>query len=292
MRNRSRTSPLLWTGSTGKQIRSLGRDAQVVAFYLFTSPGHNAIGLYYLPLPTLCHEIGMSEKAARKTLAELSTIDFAHYDDDTESVWVTGMAKQQLDELDERDHLVKWVRKMAEQARRIAAPHLFNAFLDRYRDSLHLDGIAPVPASPSQAPSEALGKPLASPREGGAKPLASPTATATATATAGSSSPGRGGLGETRRRRVPDDFALSPELEAFAAVRGFTPGEIAEELAKFRDYEFGTPRSDWPACWRTWVRNAEKFRQRDGARGNRSGRGQHAADRTMDAIHEAFGSKP
>jgi uncharacterized protein YdaU (DUF1376 family) len=51
-------------------------------------------------------------------------------------------------------------------------------------------------------------------------------------------------------KRAPEDFA--PDLD-------FAREQIADldaeaEAAKFRDFEFKTPRSDWPAAWRNWIR--------------------------------------
>lgn len=49
--------------------------------------------------------------------------------------------------------------------------------------------------------------------------------------------------------RVPEDFL--PDV-AYAAVK--IPDIDADaEVRKFRDWEFQTPRSDWAACWRTWI---------------------------------------
>jgi hypothetical protein len=31
--------------------------------------------------------------------------------------------------------------------------------------------------------------------------------------------------------------------------------DAEREAQKFKDWEFKTARSDWPACWRTWIRN-------------------------------------
>ncbi len=57
-----------------------------------------------------------------------------------------------------------------------------------------------------------------------------------------------------RSRRVPPDFV--PDLD-FA--RSQIPDVDAErEAQKFRDWEFKTPRSDWPATWRTWVGNCRE----------------------------------
>jgi hypothetical protein len=52
-----------------------------------------------------------------------------------------------------------------------------------------------------------------------------------------------------RSRRVPPDF--SPDLGFAESV---VPDiDASAEAAKFRDWEFKTPRSDWDAVWRNWV---------------------------------------
>jgi hypothetical protein len=59
--------------------------------------------------------------------------------------------------------------------------------------------------------------------------------------------------GHTKGKKCPQDFL--PDL-AFALSE--VPDIDAErEASKFKDWEFKTPRSDWAACWRTWIRNAK-----------------------------------
>ena len=58
MRDYAIVSPRFWIGTTGRELRRLGPEVQVVALYLLTAPHSNMIGLYYLPIPTLCHETG------------------------------------------------------------------------------------------------------------------------------------------------------------------------------------------------------------------------------------------
>jgi hypothetical protein len=56
-------------------------------------------------------------------------------------------------------------------------------------------------------------------------------------------------------RRCPTDFELTDQLRAISAE--LPPDfDLDAETAKFRDFEFQKPRKDWPACWRTWMRNA------------------------------------
>ena len=47
-----------WTGETGRKLREQGTDSLVVALYLTTCQSASMIGLYYLPIPLLCHETG------------------------------------------------------------------------------------------------------------------------------------------------------------------------------------------------------------------------------------------
>jgi hypothetical protein len=155
MRDYSKAAPTFWTGETGRKIRSAGRDTQVVAFYLFTCPNSNWIGLYYLPLPTLCHEVGISTQGALKALRSLAEIDFAYYDEGAEIVWVPGAAKYQVGEsLKAGDNRIKGIVKDLQQYAKSA---FCMDFYDRYAALYHLPMIEMPPeplASPLQAPSK------------------------------------------------------------------------------------------------------------------------------------------
>lgn len=96
MRDYAKVAPQFWTGRTGRAIRARGRDAQVVALYVVTAPGANMIGVYYLPVATLCHETGLSPKVAAVALAALEDVGFAFYDAEAEHVWIPEMARFQI----------------------------------------------------------------------------------------------------------------------------------------------------------------------------------------------------
>jgi hypothetical protein len=63
------------------------------------------------------------------------------------------------------------------------------------------------------------------------------------------------------RGPVPDDFALTDALRAFAEAGGLDP---AQELAAMRDHyrANGELRADWPATFREWCRRSLEFRER------------------------------
>jgi len=151
MRRYAKVAPQFWTGTTGRAIRAAGRDVQIVALYLITCPSANMIGVFYLPLPTLCHEIGMSAQAARRALARLAELRFATYDAASEHVFVHEMARFQIAEsLRPGD---KQIPGIVRDLRTVQATRFAREFQMKYATAFHLhNGIA----SPLQAPSEGL----------------------------------------------------------------------------------------------------------------------------------------
>lgn len=155
MRDYGKMAPQFWTGETGKKIRAAGPQVQVIACYLITCPSSTMLGLYYLPLPTLCHEVGCSLQGASKALLNLSQIGFAYYDEHTEYVWIPNMARFQIGEnMKPGDKRIPYLIKALEGLKNIP---FFNSFLERYHHVFHLDGISPInaPSMPLDSPSEA-----------------------------------------------------------------------------------------------------------------------------------------
>ncbi|HET9145761.1 MAG TPA: hypothetical protein VFN81_06685 [Sphingomicrobium sp.] len=128
MRSYSTIAPTFWTGETGRRIRKIGPEAQVLALYLLTNPHANAFGLYYLPLVIIEHETGLSAKRIAAILRELET-DFCRYDTDAEFIWVIEMAGYQIGELKSEDRRLISVRRNWDQM----PPNPFTgAFYDKY----------------------------------------------------------------------------------------------------------------------------------------------------------------
>lgn len=156
MRDYARIRPGFWTGHTGRLIRKLGPEARVVATYLLSCSAANMIGYYYLPIPTLCHETGLSEKAALKALRSLSEAQFAEYDPASEMVWIPNMARYQIaDQLHPNDKQCKGVWR---ELSRYRNTKYFKAFYERYQTTFHLPAIdfsAPL-EPPFQPPSKPL----------------------------------------------------------------------------------------------------------------------------------------
>ncbi len=155
MRSFSKVYPQFWTGPTGRAIRKLGGDHQLLASYLFTSPHANSLGLYYLPVEFMLHEVAIDSAKLLDTLKGLCNVDFANYDEETEFVWVFEMAKFQIGEhLERKDNRVQGVNK---EYQALAKNPFLAEFFDKYSASLHLE---------KRRSYEGASKPLGSPIRG------------------------------------------------------------------------------------------------------------------------------
>jgi hypothetical protein len=158
MRDYGMVRPQFWTGDTGRKIRGMGRDAQVTALYLMTGPCSNMIGLYYLPLPTLCHEIGIPREGGLTTLRSLSEGGFSEYDEAEEVIFVREMARYQISaELKEGDNRIKGIARELEPYHK---SRFYQDFLDKYGECFNL-GSAGL-AKPLQRGSGSRSTPLRS----------------------------------------------------------------------------------------------------------------------------------
>jgi len=243
MRPYATVSPLFWTGSTGKRLRT-SPDAQRVAFYLMTSPHSHQSGVYYLPLMYLCHEVGISQEGASKALRSLSEDGFCKYDEASEWIWVCEMAAWQIGtELSEAD---KRCRGLQQYLTTLPELPFIAEFVERYASDFHL---RPLQARGFQGASEgASSEQLGSGTEkeqDQRRPDDSPSRKTS----------------EPKKRaskRCPADFAVTPELREWAGLK--YPGvNLDRETEKFRDHEYKDPKSDWPAAWRTWISKAADF---------------------------------
>jgi len=136
MRDYATVSPQFWLGKTGRELRNAGAEAQVVAFYLMTSPHANMLGLYYLPVLYLAHETGLGLEGASKGLERAIEAGFCSYDEHSEMVWVHEMAAYQVGRsLKPGDNRCAGVRN--EYASLPENPFL-PAFFDRYQGDFHM----------------------------------------------------------------------------------------------------------------------------------------------------------
>jgi hypothetical protein len=135
-REYGKVAPQFWTGKTGRQLRAHGRDAQLLALYLATNRHANMIGLYYLPLPLMAHEVGFTPDETEAALQVLVDVGYCVLDHERELVWVREMARYQIEEtLKPGDKRVISIRSQVEEFR--ASP-LAAAFHARYEVAFNL----------------------------------------------------------------------------------------------------------------------------------------------------------
>jgi hypothetical protein len=176
MRDYATVTPKFWIGDTGKALRG-NRNAQILALYLMTCPHSNMLGVYYLPLPTIAHETGITTEAPSKPLQSpfegvleafrtLSDANFAYYDEHQEVVFIPNMAAFQIaGKLNPGDNRVKGIIRELEKYKKTK---FYNMFLEIYQEKFHLPEGLKIDVT-TEAPS----KPLQSPFEGPCKPLRS-----------------------------------------------------------------------------------------------------------------------
>ena len=136
--------PRFWVTGPGKKFRG-DPAAQLVTAYLFTAPGSNHIGIYYLPVSTISHDTGLIEEGAWKGLQRAIEGGFCLYDETSEHVFVVEMAKIQILEraeaLNPKDKKVKGIHKEVHKYRESV---LYPEFFKRYRDAFYLEELEPL----------------------------------------------------------------------------------------------------------------------------------------------------
>jgi uncharacterized protein YdaU (DUF1376 family) len=60
-------------------------------------------------------------------------------------------------------------------------------------------------------------------------------------------------------RRAPEDFQVTEKMRLWAKTEKLD-ADLDAETRLFMDHEYEKPKSDWPAAWRNWIRNAPKFK--------------------------------
>lgn len=137
MRDYATVAPQFWLGKTGRELRKKGAEAQVVSFYLMTSPHANMLGLYYLPILYIAHETGLGLEGASKGLKSAIEAGFCSYDEDTEMVWVHEMAAYQVGKaLKAGDNRCAGVRN---EYSSLTENSFLSSFYERYKNDFHLD---------------------------------------------------------------------------------------------------------------------------------------------------------
>jgi hypothetical protein len=135
MRKYASIPPQVWQVDL-KAVRG-NLDAISVYFHLTTSGHANMIGLYYLPVAYIAHELGCPLEGASKGLIGLIEANICSYDFEQELVWVHNMATDQIaPQLSPKD---KRVQGIAGQLAMLPICQITLAFFSKYRLPFHLN---------------------------------------------------------------------------------------------------------------------------------------------------------
>jgi hypothetical protein len=158
MRKFASVPPRIWQADL-KAVRG-DLEAIAVHYHLTTSSHANMLGLYYVPVAYIAHEIGISQEGASKGLRSLIQADLCAYDFDKDLVWVRDMASDQIaPHLSPKDKRVKGI---AEQLAMLPICAITLGFFQKYRVPYHLheerclEEFEVISASPFEAPSKPL----------------------------------------------------------------------------------------------------------------------------------------
>ncbi len=106
-----------------EKMRNVSDDARYLMLYLLTSPHRNILGLYFLPFPYACFDLGWDEKRFKKALEELLKIGSIAYDTISHVVHVKNYLKH--NPLENPNQVKNAIEKLNE----LPKTHLFRSLL-------------------------------------------------------------------------------------------------------------------------------------------------------------------
>lgn len=106
-----------------EKMRNVSDDARYLMLYLLTSPHRNILGLYFLPFPYACFDLGWDEKRFKKALEELLNTGGIAYDTISHMVLVKNYLKH--NPLENPNQVKHAIEKLNE----LPGTHLFRSLL-------------------------------------------------------------------------------------------------------------------------------------------------------------------
>lgn len=235
MKDYGAVSPNFWTGETGRKLKSLGIEAQLVALYLMTNPHRNALGLYYLPEIFISHETALDEEGALKGLQRCIEGGFCGYERGTETVWVYEMAHFQIGiSLKESDNKVKWINNKFDS---LPNNKFLLPFFKKYKNDFHLNNGRNI---------KGLRRGLKAP----SKP--------------DSDSDSDSDFYFAQKITLPKKMFLTEKMIGYANQKGVHKNleEIFEHFCQHHR-KVGSKFNDWHAAWQNWIRKHIEFNGKD-----------------------------
>jgi len=122
---------------TDPEVRALSPSDKFLFLYLITNPHTHHSGIYYLPLPTIEFETGLSKKAIAMGLESLRHGMMIHTEEEKSLIFVKNMFKHQM----KHGNKVNMVKGLRSHFKLLHNSRLINEFLDIYKKSIDRMGI-------------------------------------------------------------------------------------------------------------------------------------------------------
>lgn len=138
MREYGIISTKIWRRGSGKRLRG-NAVAISLACYLCSSPNSTLTGVYYVPLSTICEELGFTLEQVREGLVAVEAAGFAFYDEAESLAWVPNHAEIEIGAtMRPKD---KRRGKVQAELRAIGNHRFVTEFLNRYAEPFGLVGM-------------------------------------------------------------------------------------------------------------------------------------------------------
>jgi hypothetical protein len=259
-----------------ERVRQLDDKGKLFFMYLITNRNSHVSGIYHLPDALIRYNLGFSANVLAGLWKTMAQKNLAYRCMSTDVVWVRRMLFYQ-------GKGEKNARAAAKQLETLHNCRLIGKFLEEYAECVPLYKVRhpgkPLQIGYPECDAEAKTETEAeidqkSPLQIGYPECAVGAGTVTEqeqeTGAGAEAVPKAAAREQRGSHRAPADFR-PPDSDLQKMTLRFSALDIGFETEKFRDHEFKTPHKDWDATWRTWVRNAEKYRLRDLVDGQNKG---------------------
>jgi hypothetical protein len=85
-----------WRSKQGRGARRKCLYTMAIAPYLWAGPESNMVGLYYMPVPLMAHELGLEVARAQAAVDALAEVGWAHHDPVTDTIWIPGVLGREV----------------------------------------------------------------------------------------------------------------------------------------------------------------------------------------------------
>ncbi|MGB0419017.1 MAG: hypothetical protein ACPGF8_05450, partial [Opitutales bacterium] len=261
-----------------EKFRELSDNGKLVFLFLLTHPHMTALGAMRATIPGLASEIGWSQKAFAEAFREAFAKGMAKHDEKACFLWLPNFLKynkpespnvvkaweSSLDLLPEcalKSLLIQCVKDFTEgltEGFQKALPEAFAKAMpyQEQEQEQEQEQDKDYSAISSLPESDLLGEEFR------------PDTTAEKSKR------------NKPKKHIPDDFTVTPLMLSWVQENNFAYLDICNETDRFIDHfkSKGEARADWIASWRTWIRNADKFKREAQKNGGQR-------DRVSAAIH-------